>query len=328
MPRPLALLLCLLCSCMLCAQDSDHDGLSDEFEQHLLEKFQPQLMISREDCAVAPAFFQPDGTEPVAVERDGTIYGQAFVRRISAGGPVLVELHYYDLWEKDCGRMGHLLDAEHVSVLVTADGMMMPASAWKALYWYAAAHEDTVCDSSTVAPAAMLQAEDRGARVWVSAGKHAAYLEEQTCRWGCGGDRCREMEAMPQAAVVNLGELGAPMNGAKWIESGAWPLREKFATDFPDEWMARTTDWTSGHPVQLNAAFAGVKGSIYGANAALDGAGIGQVHTGSALVLADRKTENALSKSASAVGKSLQKSKSAVGRFLRGGKDARSQDGR
>ena len=74
-------------------------------------------------------------------EENGTIYGQAFPR---AGNPNQVELHYYHLWRVDCGEMGHNLDTEHVSALLGRG----QTSKWKALYWYAAAHEETVCDAS------------------------------------------------------------------------------------------------------------------------------------------------------------------------------------
>ncbi|WP_263409241.1 hypothetical protein [Terriglobus tenax] len=299
------------------AQDTDHDGLSDVMEQSLLERFEPRFMVSSGDCGVRPASFVPDNKTPQVIASDGTIYGQAFIRSSDPMGGVVVELHYYDLWAVDCGRMGHPLDAEHVSVLVSASGLMMPASGWKASYWYAAAHEDTVCDASTAIRASVVGAEEKGATVWVSAGKHAAYLDEKTCRWGCGGDRCRSMHPLKVMRIVNLGELDAAMNGAVWATSNQWPLRDKFATDFSDEWMSRLMQLKRERPVQMNASYSGVKGGIYGANAAVDGAEIGMTHTGSALTLADGKTEGALQKSADAVGHSLKKSKNAVGRFLR-----------
>lgn len=301
--------------------DSDHDGLSDAMEQSLLERFVPRFKVSKGDCGVAPSSFVAGLAKPTPIAADATIYGQAMVHeKSSVLGPQVVELHYYDLWSVDCGRMGHALDAEHVSVLVTAESAMQPANAWRALYWYAAAHEDTVCDASTVGDARALQAEEHGAVVWVSAGKHAAYLDEQTCRWGCGGDRCRSMVELKVSRVVNLGEKGAPMNGAVWVESNAWPLKEKLGSDFSEEWLSKLVDRKLDRPMQMNAAYSGVKGGIYGANAAVDGVGIGGTHTGAALSTADGKTENALGKSAGAVGRSLSKSKDAVVRFLGGKK--------
>ena len=55
--------------------DSDHDGLSDQQEQALLEKFRPTFRISPTDCAVRPASFTPDQEVPQPAAADGTIYG-------------------------------------------------------------------------------------------------------------------------------------------------------------------------------------------------------------------------------------------------------------
>src|SRR4051812_40421050 len=84
------------------AIDSDHDGLSDEFEQSMLAKFRPRFMTSPSDCAVRPARFKPGTADPTPVAADGTIYGQVFP--LSANR---IEIHYYTLWDKDCGRISH-----------------------------------------------------------------------------------------------------------------------------------------------------------------------------------------------------------------------------
>jgi hypothetical protein len=142
-----ALLLFGWCSCAAQAPgsdtlpDSDHDGLADGVEQSLLEQFQPQFLISGHDCSGKPAEFAPLLKNPVAAADDGVIYGQVFPSPARAGE---VELHYYDLWRTDCGQAGHVLDAEHVSALVSRD----ESGSWKARYWYAAAHEDTLCDAT------------------------------------------------------------------------------------------------------------------------------------------------------------------------------------
>ena len=122
----------------------------------------------------------------------------------SSGQPE-VELHYYHLWRRDCGEHGHPLDAEHVAVLVQASRGRSGRAAWRALYWYAAAHEQTVCDVSQIARASTLHAEDKGAKVWVSPGKHASYLDERLCNRGCGADRC---EAMVPLAVQTRNQPG------------------------------------------------------------------------------------------------------------------------
>ena len=70
------------------------------------------------------------------------------------------------------GRTGHPLDTEHVAVLVSGT-QSEPLSSWKAVYWFAAADQDTLCDTSTAERAASLDAEERGPRVWISQGRRA-----------------------------------------------------------------------------------------------------------------------------------------------------------
>ena len=127
------------------AQDFDRDGLSDRLEQALLERFVPTLLLAHGECAGAPASFEPFAREPRVTAQDGTIYGQAF--RIGSRTDVVeIELHFFHLWSKDCGRLGHDLDAEHVSAIVSAPSMDDSPAAWTASSWYAAAHEGTACD--------------------------------------------------------------------------------------------------------------------------------------------------------------------------------------
>src|SRR5262249_12988141 len=156
------------------------------------------------DCDGLPAEFVAGSSKPVVAGKDGTIYGQVSPHSADDSG-TLLELHYYHLWARDCGRVGHKLDPEHVSVLV-AGNSSQPASEWRARYWYAAAHENTLCDASNAAGAATLHAEDHGATVWISGGKHASFLSELKCRLGCGENRCRSMKLMQPGTVVNIGE--------------------------------------------------------------------------------------------------------------------------
>jgi hypothetical protein len=136
------------------AIDSDHDGLSDALEQELLVQFAPKFQTDPQDCAGVPAEFFPNLRNPVVAAEDGTIYGQATPRALKGNAGPLVELRYFHLWKSDCGRIGHPLDTEHVSVLIERD-----ADEWRALYWYAAAHQDTMCDASQIARASTLGGE-------------------------------------------------------------------------------------------------------------------------------------------------------------------------
>lgn len=219
--------------------DSDGDGLSDALEQALLVKFAPDFLIGKHDCSSVPSEFIPGSAEPLIKAENGTIYGQVFPAGVSTPEQPMVEIHFYHLWKKDCGAHPHALDTEHVSALVEASGSDRTSATWTAKYWYAAAHENTVCDVSQISRASTLHAEDRGAKVWISPGKHASYLNETLCQRGCGADRCQEMLLLPPGKLINLGEPGHPMDGSLFISSNRWPLEEKMAaTNFPVDAIA------------------------------------------------------------------------------------------
>src|SRR6478735_9418163 len=61
--------------------DSDHDGLTDETEQALLVQFSPTFMISRQDCADAPALFTSGRSDPTVRYGEVAIYGQVTPRK-------------------------------------------------------------------------------------------------------------------------------------------------------------------------------------------------------------------------------------------------------
>ncbi|ADW67573.1 hypothetical protein [Granulicella tundricola] len=308
--------------------DTDKDGLSDELEQRLLTQFAPSFMVGKDDCSNVPAEFVPEMKVPTVKTEDGTIYGQAFPVKSSSKDAPEVEIHFYHLWRIDCGRHGHPLDTEHVSALVRASGPDVLTAKWTAVYWYAAAHEQTVCDVSQIARASTLHAEEHGANVWISPGKHASYLNETLCQRGCGADKCEQMTALPAARIVNLGEPGRPMNGSVFVASNQWPLLGKMeATNFPAEPLGRLeklpeTDiaWYSAgrHPAQQIISISGrtelkLANSADNTGSAISTAGdatggalsTAQDSTGNALGKSYRKTTHALGTSARHVGQAL-----------------------
>ncbi|MGE5323422.1 MAG: hypothetical protein ACM3SW_11195 [Actinomycetota bacterium] len=277
--------------------DTDHDGLSDRTEQKLLEQFRPAFMISATDCAVRPSRFEPGQKVPTPVAADGTIYGQ-----VSPHGTGYVEIHYYTFWNRDCGRMAHPLDAEHVSALVD----IRSGSKAHALYWYAGAHENTACDISSGARAGALAAQQHGPVVWSSLGKHALYLRKSMCGQGCGADSCSNDVALAQnGAVINVGEPGAPANGAVWAASPQWAAASKMDSDFPANVIA-ALDATSGDTIVTLRGSSSVRGTIQGSEAVLAGTKSGARHTGTALDTADDHTSRSLGKAVRATGRSLQ----------------------
>jgi hypothetical protein len=293
------------------ALDSDHDGLPDAVEQSLLEQFRPQFLISSSDCSKKPAEFTPLLKKPLAAAENGLIYGQAFPL---PGRADEVELHFYDLWRKDCGEASHDLDAEHVSVLVDRDS----SGSWKARYWYAAAHEDTVCDASQIAQAKALEAEFRGPSIWVSAGKHAAFLSKGMCRHGCGADECDGAEQLDSVGVVNLGEVSSPMNGATWAASPQWPLEQKMRrSDFSAALTARVETLPADEIAWANPGKRPAQAVILGGGAAVGGAATGLRATDSALTTADTHTSGALDTAQRKTGNALVRSYRGVKKALK-----------
>lgn len=321
-------LLALLCATLSLAEqapkelrptnDSDSDGISDAVEQSLLTQFAPTFMVSGQECSGLPAEFLSGSHSPTVRAADGTIYGEVFpAKNVSTTQPA-AEIHFYHLWKQDCGAHGHALDAEHVSVLVHASGDDLSTATWKALYWYSAAHQNTVCDDSQIARAATVNAEEHGATVWISAGKHASFLNETLCGRGCGGDLCQEMTPMTITQIVNLGEPSRPMNGSDWISSREWPLAAKMNTpDFPDAVVSRLNSlppteiaWFNPgkHPMQGTIAVSGLTANAL-ANSGqdtIDALSLGEGSTSNALKTSYQNTVHALSKTARSVGKALR----------------------
>lgn len=276
--------------------DSDHDGLSDALEQKLLTQFMPRFMIGRRDCSIRPAEFKANSLIPEAQADNGTIYGQAFPAKTAGDHAPLVELHYYHLWRTDCGRHGHPLDTEHVAVLIQASDPHIGSTEWKALYWYAAAHENTVCDVSQIARASTLNAEDHGATVWISPGKHASYLNGALCQSGCGADRCQRMTELVPAKLINLGEPGFPMNGSVFVSSKAWPLLYKMShSNFPAAPIARLNQLPMTDIAWFNPGRHPVQGIIARSSSTEQALATSGSDTTAAISVASSSTGNALS---------------------------------
>ncbi len=293
--------------------DLDRDGLNDAFEQALLERFRPTFMLSASECDVMPSEFQAGKKDPVKPERNGTIYGRVFPT--ATGGSI--EIHYYHLWARDCGFGQHPLDIEHVAVLVEAPAPVSFAGEYKAKYWFASGHQGTVCDAANGARASDIAAVTSGGTVWISRGKHASFLSQDACnRLGCGGDSCEIMSAMPPGKLINIGEAGAPMNGATWTASKKWAFQEKLTTDFTSTVIARIESAQPREVVSIYPALIPAKAFILGGNHTLTAVGTGGKHTGSALQTADKHTTNALGLSVEKTGNALKKAGRSTAEFL------------
>lgn len=293
------------------AQDLDRDGLPDTFEQALLDRFRPTLVLSAGECDLLPAAFEPGTRHPRLADRDGTLYGQVTPRERRADGRREVELKYFHLWVRDCGRPSHALDAEHVSALVA--GSDSQPDGWEAIYWYAAAHQGTICDASSGAQASALGAVTVGPTVYVSRGKHASYLDRGHCKWGCGSDSCDPGARLPPGPVVNLGEPDAPLNGAEWINSRRWSLVAKMRSDFSPSTRASLD---SAHPLQILAlklGFRAHQAPILGGDTGLDALVAAGDAAGLALAETGKATGTALGKTANAVGTAFRRTAAFLG---------------
>jgi hypothetical protein len=277
--------------------DSDRDGLSDRVEQSLLIQFAPRFMVSRQECSSLPAEFVPKLSDPLVRTENGTIYGQVFPVK-ARSSPFMAEVHFYHLWRSDCGAHSHSLDAEHVSVLVRASSTDIESATWRGVYWYAAAHEETLCDVSQIARATALDAEDKGAMVWISAGKHASFFSETLCARGCGADICRESTPLPISQIINLGEPDVPMNDAFWAKSTRWPLAEKMTTtNFPETAIARLSTVPLTGIALFNAGRHPMQGTIAISNATADALGNSGDSAAAAIVVTEASTGNAIRRS-------------------------------
>ena len=281
--------------------DADRDGLDDKLEQSLLEKFIPTFYLSEQECDGWPAEFLPERDHPQVLARNGTIYGQVFPITSSKMPGELIEIHYYHLWGRDCGKAGHGLDAEHVSVLVRAGTDDRSSAGWTAVLWYAAAHEDTVCDSSSGAKAQDLEAEHQGSAVWISRGKHASFLSPRACSWGCGGDVCSGSQPLRPPKIVNLGEPGAPLNGAIWVRSNRWPMLSKMGVDFTDGLIGVLGRSKLKGVATLSPQLRPTQAVLLAGDSTADALDVSGKKTGIALAQAGSRTDGALERTAEAV---------------------------
>ena len=289
--------------------DSDHDGMSDQLEQALLERFAPTVSIGAQDCAGLPAEFARDVVQPRVKAENGTLYGQVTPLPTTEGAAPTAEVRYFHLWKTDCGRHGHPLDDEHVSALIRAGTNPVAAASWKAIDWYAAAHENTVCDVSQIASASAVHAEDRGAHVWVSPGKHASYLDPALCHAGCGADRCEKMQLLAPAKIINLGEVEHPMNGSDFIDGSGWQLAAKMSvTNFPGDAMARVDAAPAGSILWFNAGRHPAQGIIAISSTTEAGMATGETHAAAGIATGAQATGGALDTANTSTGNALQKS--------------------
>ena len=138
------------------------------------------------------------------------------------------------------------------------------------------------------------------------------------------------MKVLSVRQIINVGELGAPMNEIVWLASSQWPLSDKLQrTDFLEARLARVQKLPQSDISWANPAKRPAQATIFGAQTGVGGTVTGARATDSALVLANsntstalgqttRETAHALSSSARNVWRALKRSAQDTGRFLMG----------
>lgn len=99
---------------------------------------------------------------------------------------------------------------------------------------------------------------------------------------------------MTISRIVNLGELGRPLNGAPWATSNRWQLASKMTGDFTDRRMAKPADPSWSGVKTLNVELRTAQSVILGGDSTAD-----------ALALAGGETDRALTTTAETLDASL-----------------------
>lgn len=167
--------------------------------------------------------------------------------------------------------------------------------------------------------ASNLGAENGGAQVWISRGKHASFLNQELCHRGCGGDKCGSMHPLIVSRIVNLGEERNPMNGSLWIASAVWPFAAKMThTDFDSETLARLQRLPASDIAWVNPSKRPEQATIAVSNSTADALGTSNRKTDAAISLAGGATGNALGTTYEKVTHALRQSAKGIGRTLHG----------
>lgn len=241
--------------------DADRDGIPDEFEDKLLEKFRPHWHINGDDSAGVPVRLKENEYEPLIADKNGTIYGQVFrlgkcMKKISQDNKYgcttyyFLEMHYISIWEGD--RLvwpfsQHIWDKEHISARAVHIGLENPTcepdyippnlvnvlwdvEKWRVDLWEFYAHQGTPCEKVRQVRGSF----EKGIDVWVSY-KHGVFPSLNSCnkflRFWCP-DACFGDKDLGSPNPINVGEPFYPLNKAYWISFNGFIL-SKMDPDLP-----------------------------------------------------------------------------------------------
>jgi hypothetical protein len=117
------------------------------------------------------------------------------------------------------------------------------------------------------------------------------------------------MVALPPGKLINLGEIGHPMNGSLFISSTAWPLANKMAnTNFPGGPVARLNELPESDIAWFNAGRHPAQGVIAISSTTEEAIADSGQNTTTAISVAGDSTGTAISTAGDSTGNALQKS--------------------
>ncbi len=179
------------------AADLDGDGIADALEATLAKKYFPYYSLAPKDKC----------------PRHGVLY------RLTKhpGDAAKIMIWYVVLYEKDCGALGHVGDAEVFGALV--DPTKPPPAGLLALR--AISHYGTLCQKKTTCGSlpgcSACTTAKRGSQMWPvvfsSVNKHGGYVSEKTCdlNFLCDLGGCTLNSTPSAPPMVNAGEPGKPL---------------------------------------------------------------------------------------------------------------------
>jgi hypothetical protein len=115
--------------------------------------------------------------------------------------------------------------------------------------------------------------------------------------------------------LINIGELGAPLNGAEWTSSSQWVLAQKMQSAFSQE-VVTAMNGQGPEPVFAHQPHVRFQAVISAGGSSLDAINLGRRRTSAGVLVGQVKTGSALSRSMGSVQGSLKKAARASVRWI------------
>jgi len=106
--------------------------------------------------------------------------------------------------------------------------------------------------------------------------------------------------------LINIGELGAPLNGAEWTASSQWGLAQKMQSAFSQEIVKEMND-LGPEAVPPHQSHARIQTVVSAGGSSLDAIDLGRQKTSAGVSIGQVKTGNALSRGIGSMQRSLKR---------------------